>query len=118
MLTAHIASLSAVIKRHNSLPDHKEFGSLVNNINDKFKRVESTLNGEIIKPALSNRNAPITNKVQLLMRQRQQEMEQGLTHTQTNTRISLRELKSITDEFEIIDSIVDDEIKIAKRLMQ
>ena len=45
-------------------------------------------------------------------------MEQGLTHTQTNTRISLRELKSITDEFEIIDSIVDDEIKIAKRIMQ
>ena len=73
---------------------------------------------EPVKTTLSNRNAPITNKVQGLLQQRQKEIEEGLTDVQSKTRISLRDLKSITDEFEMIDSIVADDIKIAQRLMQ
>jgi len=118
MLAAHIASLSSLTKRYNDNLDDKDFEALINNINDKFKRAESVLKGEALKTTLSHRNAPITNKVQTLMQQRQKEIEQGDVDTQTKTRITLRELKSITDEFEIIDSIVADEIKIVQKLRQ
>jgi uncharacterized membrane protein YccC len=117
MLTAHIASLSSLIQRYgNDLKAH-DFDALINNINDKFKRVERILKGENLKTSFSNRAAPITNKVQAMMQQRQKEIEQGLTDIQTKTRISLRDLKSVTDEFEMIDSILADEVKIAKRVM-
>jgi len=105
-----------LIKNHSSYLNPDDFDALINNIDDKFKRTECVLKGETLKAAVSNRNAPITNKVQALMHQRQKEIEQGLTDTQTKTRISLRDLKSITDEFEMIDSIVEDEMKITKRI--
>ena len=118
MLTAHIASLSSLIKRHADNLNEKDFDALINNVNEKFKRAECILKGETLKTVISNRNAPITNKVHVLLQQRQKEIEHGMTDTLTKTRITLRELKSITDELEIIDSIVADEIKIAQRIMQ
>lgn len=117
MLTAHIASLSSLIIRHGDDMNANEFDALINNINEKFKQIMRILKGETLKTSVSNRNAPITNKVQVMLRQRQNEIEQGLTDVQTKARISLRDLKSITDEFEMIDSIVADEIKIAKRIV-
>jgi len=116
MLTAHIASLSSLIKHHGGDLNPDDFDALINNVDDKFKRAECILKGETLKTSMSNRNAPITNKVQALMHQRQTEIEHGLTDTQTKTRISLRDLKNITDEFEMIDSIVEDEIKIAQKI--
>ena len=118
MLTAHIASLSSLIIRHGQNVNAEDFDALINNINEKFKRTKCILEKEPVKTTLSNRNAPITNKVQGLLQQRQKEIEEGLTDVQSKTRISLRDLKSITDEFEMIDSIVADDIKIAQRLMQ
>ena len=118
MLTAHIASLSSLIQRFENDFNDKDFHPLINNINDKFKRMESVIKEETLKTTVSNRNAPITNKVQALLRQRQNEIEQGIIDIQTKTRVTLRELKGLTDEFEIIDSIVSDEIKIALRIMQ
>ncbi len=118
MLTAHIASLSSLIKRFENNLNDKDFHPLINNINDKFKRAECVIHGDILKTSVSNRNAPITNKVQTLLHQRQIEIEAGIKDTQTETRTTLRLLKSITDEFEIIDSLITDEIKIAQKIMQ
>jgi uncharacterized membrane protein YccC len=118
MLTAHIASLSALLKRYDDNLNSKDFDALINNVNDKFKRTGCVLKNEPLKTAISNRNAPIINRVQTLLQQRQKEIETGKIEAQTETRINLRELKSITDEFEIIDSIVSDEIKIAQKMMQ
>jgi len=95
-----------------------DFDTLISNVNEKFKRTSCILNGEPVKTTVSNRNAPITNKVQKLLQQRQQEIDEGLYDVQSDVRISLRNLKSVTDEFEMIDSIVADEVKIATRIMQ
>lgn len=116
MLTAHIASLSALIKRSDFKINEKDLDPLIININDKFKRAESVLKGENIKASTSNRNAPITNKVQALLQQRQAEIESGINDAQTETGNSLRVLKSVTDEFEIINSIADDEVKILQKI--
>ena len=116
MLTAHIASLSALIKRSDFKINDKDLDPLINNINDKFKRAESILKGENIKAPISNRNAPITNKVQALLQKRQAEIESGIRDVQTETRNSLRVLKSVTDEFEIINSIANDEVKILQKI--
>jgi hypothetical protein len=118
ILTAHIAALSALITRFGKDMKADDFDALKNNINEKFKRVVCILNGETVKTAVSNRNAPITNKVQKLLQQRQQEIDEGLYDVQSNVRMSLRNLKSLTDEFEMIDSIVADEVSIATRIMQ
>jgi len=78
--------------------------------------VSSDLKGEPLKTAVSNRNAPITNKVQILLQQRLKEIEEGKSDTQTTTRSLLSSVKTVTDELEIIDSIVNDEIRILQKL--
>jgi len=118
MFTAHIAALSTLLQRFEGDLNDKDFNPLINNINDKFKRIECAIKNQPVKQSASNRNAPITNKVQMLLQQRERELETGINDMQTTTRITLRELKSITDEFEIIDSIAADEIKIIQKIMQ
>ncbi len=116
ILTAHIASLSSLITRNAAHLNETDFEPLINNVNEKFKRSMLVLNGEILKPVTSNRNAPISNKIQALLKQRQQEIEQGISETQSSTRKMLSSIKTVTDELEIIDSIASDEIKILQRL--
>ena len=116
MLTARIASLSSLIKRYDDNLRDTDFNILINNINDKFKRAECVLKGEALKTSVSNRNAPIMNKVQTLLQQRQKEIEEGKSEMQTKTRSLLSSIKTVTDELEIIDSIVNDEVKISQKL--
>lgn len=118
MLTAHIASLSNTLSRTYFDLNIKDFDPLINNINDKFKHVDAILNNKEINTKFSNRQSPITNKVQELMKYRAYEIEHGIINKQTSARVTLRELKIITDEFEIIDSLVADEVKISKKLKQ
>lgn len=118
MLTAHIAALSSLIKRYDANLHNTDFNPLINNINEKFKRTECVLNGEPLKTAVSNRNAPIINKVQTLLQQRLKEIEEGKSDTQTKTRSLLSSVKTVTDELEIIDSIVNDEVKILQKIMK
>ena len=118
MLTAHIAALSSLIKRYDSNLNDTDFNPLINNINDKFKRTECVLKGETLKTSISNRNAPITNKIQTLLQQREKEIESGILNTQTQTRTMLTSIKTVTDELEIIDSIVNDEVKILQKIIK
>lgn len=118
MLTAHIASLSALIKRYDDNLKDSDLNPLVININNKFKRADCVLNGELLKTSVSNRNAPIINKIQTLLLQRQKEIEEGKSDMQTQARSMLSSFKAVTDEFEIIDSIVDDEVKILQRIIK
>ena len=116
MLTAHIASLSSLIKRYDENLRDTDFNTLINNINEKFKRAECVLKGEPLKTSVSNRNAPIMNKIQSLLQQRQKEIEEGKSELQTITRSLLSSIKTVTDELEIIDSIVNDEVKILQKV--
>ncbi|HYJ64889.1 MAG TPA: FUSC family membrane protein, partial [Parafilimonas sp.] len=116
MLTARIASLSSLIKRYDNNLRDTDFNILINNINDKFKRAECVLKGEALKTSVSNRNAPIMNKVQKLLQQRQKEIEEGKSEMQTQTRSLLSSIKTVTDELEIIDSVINDEVKILQKL--
>jgi uncharacterized membrane protein YccC len=116
MLTAHIASLSTLIKRYGENLQNTDFSVLIDNINDKFKRAECVLKGEPLKTSVSGRNAPIMNKIQTLLQQRQKEIEEGKSESQTQTRSLLSSIKTVTDELEIINSIVNDEVKILQKL--
>lgn len=118
MLTAHIASLSAIIKRYDENLNDADFNPLINNINDKFKRATCVLNNEPLKNSASSRNAPITNKIQTLLLQRQKEIAEGKSDLQTQTRSLLTSIKAVTDEIEIIDSIVNDEVKILQKIIK
>ena len=113
MLTVHIATLSSLFARAPGNFRRNDFEPLAHNINEKFKRATHLVQHRADKPVISKR-APITNKVQALLQQRQQEIESGFKEVQSDARVTLRELKSITDEFETIDSLVGDEIRILK----
>ena len=116
MLVAQIATLSSFIKNLKIKFPSADFEPLINNINNKFKNALDIVENKPDKNRV-NKNAPIFNKVQMLFQQRQNEIEHGLNDTQTEARITLRTLKSITDEFEFINSIVIDEIKIVRRII-
>ncbi len=116
MMTAHIASLSSLISRNKNHLNDTDFEPLINNVNDKFKRSEQTLKGESLKTITSNRNAPITNKIQRLLEQRQKEIDSGIIDKQTSARKMLASIKTVTDELQVIDSIAGDEVKILQRL--
>jgi len=117
MLTVHIATLSSLFARAPDNFRRNDFEPLAHNINEKFKRATHLVQHRVDKPIISKR-APITSKVQALLQQRQQEIESGFKEVQSDARITLRELKSITDEFQTIDSIVGDEIRILKVVIE
>ena len=118
MLTAQIATLSSFIKNSKIIFTAKDFEPLIYNVNDNFKRAENIAAAKEDKTVVSKKNAPVSNKVLVLLQQRQSEIEAGNSEAQTETRITLRELKSITDEIEVISGIVANEIKIVQNIMQ
>ncbi|MEO8711016.1 MAG: FUSC family membrane protein [Parafilimonas sp.] len=117
MLVAQIATLSSFIKNLKINYPSTDFEPIINNINNKFKSALNIVEDKPAKKNTVNKSVPLFNKVQMLFQQRQNEIEHGLNDTQTEARITLRHIKSITDEFELIDSIVMDEIKIAQRIV-
>ncbi len=115
MLTSHIATLSYYTEPLAKKYSSEEFHPVVNNLLQRFEQAESILlNKSVTTIVTDERNNFLDKKVNGLMEKRKIELQQGLT--ETDTRRTLSELKSIADQFNFIAKISIDIKKVCGQL--
>jgi hypothetical protein len=117
LLTSHIATLSHFGQQFATLNATKDFIPVINYIESELTAAKAIVNGE--EPPGETTRPPnwqqIDKRVTTLMINRQKELEQGLTDT--DTRKLLLPVKSVTDEFRIIHDVTDDIRKAGMQLV-
>ena len=112
MLTSHIASLAYYAARFGSRYAKEDFSPMVKEINRRFDVVMSiAYNGDGQLPSEGNR-LPILKKVQQLLEVRKKDLVQGIESDAETVRKTLSDLKTITDQFELIYANLTDQAKV------
>jgi hypothetical protein len=108
LLTSHIATLSHFGQQFAALHVTKDFIPVINYIETELSAAKAIIAGE--EPPAETTRPPnwqqIDKRVTTLMINRQKELEQGLTDT--DTRKLLLPVKSVSDEFKIIHDVTAD----------
>jgi len=108
LLTSHIATLSHFGQQFAAVNATKDFIPVTNFIEAELAAAKGIINGE--EPTADTNRLPnwqqIDKRVSTLMINRQKELQQGLTDT--DTRKLLLAVKSVTDEFRIIHDVTTD----------
>lgn len=118
MLASHIASLSVYRDEYAdeySTPDFQPLANLVINL---LQQCQSILeNKPVIELPDKKMNEPIAirQEVENLITQRQHELRQGSLETENRYKVS--ELKTITDQFEIILRVAGDMKKVCRKIV-
>ncbi len=115
MLTSQIASLAYYARRSGKELVKEEFQPVVRQINKKFEIALKLLKSEG-KIDLQSDNLPMNKRVQQLLELRKKDLEEGVETDQQNIRKKLSDLKSITDQFQLIYSNLNDQTKIISKL--
>lgn len=116
MLTSYIASLSYYAQQYGEKYGGIDFEPMTKQINHQFIYAESLLESETAETVFVPGKFPMNKKVQQLLTQRKHELETGFDNNETNIRKQLSEMKTITDQFQLINSIVGDEIKVLESI--
>lgn len=117
LLNSHIASLSYYAQRSSAQYASPDFAPLVKQVDDQFRNAESVLDHqEVVKVDQKASEYPIRARLQQLLEQRRQEMTGGAGNPGQSVRKTLSDLKAITDQFQLIYSIVAEQVKIIGKL--
>jgi uncharacterized membrane protein (TIGR01666 family) len=113
MLTSHIATLGYYAEPLSKKYSSPEFQNIANSSIQQFEQAKQILLNEPIKPepVMEERNKNIDKRVNELLEQRKTEVQNG--QTETETRKTLSEFKSIADQFNFISQIAVDIKKVA-----
>lgn len=116
LLTSHVAALSYYAARYGSKYAREDFGAMIREIKKRFDMALALLDGAHTEvPALPAR-LPIHKKVQQLLTQRRHDMNAGIESDLETVRRTLTELKTITDQFELIHANLISQVKILSRI--
>ena len=114
MLTSHIASLSYYARRSAPKYVQEEFQPVIKEVENKFTQLKNIQ--EKNQPAKSTvLQLPMNKKVLQLLSQRKQELESGIDDP-NSVRKKLSDLKTITDQFQLIHSNLNDQAKILQTI--
>jgi uncharacterized membrane protein YccC len=116
LLTSHIATLSHYGEKFASFNVSKDFTPVTHNIETELLASKAVIDGQ---PAPATPGRPphwqlIDKRVTTLMENRQKELQQGLTDT--DTRKNLLAVKSVTDEFKVLYEVAADIKKVGTQL--
>jgi uncharacterized membrane protein (TIGR01666 family) len=115
MLTSYIATLGNYLTRQKLPYLSTEFAAVADDISKYFSKAICLLKKQDTKPEVpETRQAlrTLNEKVNELLQQRKQEIEQG--YLETPTKKMLFEFKSVTDQFNLIFNVVVDLAKICQ----
>ena len=115
MLTSHIATLSSNAQEFGTAYKHSDFQPLINSIDKTFESIDLTEEGHAMTAA-EVQNSPVIQRVRRLIDQRKRDLQRGLDTTPAETRKTLSELVTITDEFRLINSVAADAVKIFREI--
>jgi len=108
MLTSHIATLSYYTRTHAAKLASKDFEPLISSTIAKLEDAEKIINNtnteKAIADAIPQNN--IQQRVQSLLEERRKELQQGITESETRTKLS--EIKPVADQFNFIINIATD----------
>jgi len=118
MLTSHIATLAYYIdslQQQYIMDDYKPLiNASVTYLEQSLQMIKSEEQAEKGVPQENTQVHLLDQKINVLMRKRQEEIAEG--KIETDTRITLSEFKSITDQFYFIYKITNDIQKISAKL--
>lgn len=118
MLTSHIATLSYYVKLLATKLASNNFEPLINNTMEKLADAEKILNNETVESAIID-SIPknyIQERVQQLLEARRKELQQGITESETRTKLS--EIKPVADQFNFITNLATDIRKTSLQLTE
>ncbi|WP_166437047.1 FUSC family protein [Niastella caeni] len=118
LLTSHIATLSHFGQQFATMNATKDFIPVINYIESELCAAKAIINKEetLTETARPPHWQQIDKRVTTLMINRQKELQQGLTDT--DTRKLLLPVKSVTDEFRIIHDVATDIKKAGLQLVE
>lgn len=116
LLTSHIAALSYYAARYGSKYAQEDFGTMIREIKKRFNMAIAVLDKAYTQLPASPARLPIQKKVQQLLTQRRKEINEGIESDLETVRRTLSELKTITDQFELIHANLTDQVKILDKI--
>jgi uncharacterized membrane protein (TIGR01666 family) len=115
MLTSHIATLSNNAQEFGKANQHSDFQPLINSVDKTFESIDLAADGQGAAQA-EIQASPVLQRVKRLIEQRKKDLQQGLETTPAETRKTLSELVTITDEFRLINTVAADAVKIFREI--
>lgn len=118
MLTSYIASLSFYAHKQTWKTFGVDFQPVVETVEEQFQQVVGIMEGLPVSIAgESTKSNPLKEKVSELLLERKTEIRiNDVKAPITGVRKNLSELKTISDQFDLISTIVQEEGKILKKL--
>lgn len=116
MLTSYIASLSDYAQQYGSVYAHPDFQRLISIIDRSFAEIDRSPEEDDGNPAAELQSTPILKRVNRLLDQRKKDLESGEESTPAETRKTLSELTTITEQFRLIHSLVKDIAKVFREI--
>jgi uncharacterized membrane protein (TIGR01666 family) len=115
MLTSHIATLAYYAKFSDKYSS-KDFEPVINNIILKLSDAKAIINDEPVNEASEEKlhRHLLDERVNVLLEKRREELQRGFTESETKRTLS--EFKSIVDQFNFISNISSDIRKICLQL--
>jgi uncharacterized membrane protein YccC len=118
LLTSHIAALSYYAARYARKYAQEDFGSMVREIKKRFDVALAVMDNAYTQVPAVPARLPIHKKVQQLLAQRRQDINAGIESDLQTVRRTLSELKTITDQFELIHANLISQVDILARIRQ
>jgi len=117
VLTSYIASLSYFYQRTGSKYASADFDPIVKKVSKQLQlTIDIAEHHQVSLADLKDTKLPVHEKVTELLATRIKEMKAGYDDHIQSVRKTLSDLKTITDQFELISTIVSDQIKILQKL--
>jgi uncharacterized membrane protein YccC len=118
MLTSHVASLSYYAQRNAEQYASSDFQPLIHQVDLQFRQAVEVLQHHSSVEVLNvSAKLPISDKVQQLLETRRRELEAGNDDTIVSTRKMLSDMKTITDQFELISTMTVDQVRIIQKIV-
>ena len=118
MLTSHIAALSYYAQRNAEQYASPDFQPLIQQVDLQFRQAVEVLQHHSSAEVLNmSSKLPISDKVQQLLETRRKELESGHDDEIMTTRKTLSDMKTITDQFELISTMTVDQVRIIQKIV-
>lgn len=118
LLTSHIAALAYYGDRYGSKYAQEDFTPMAKEVRKRFDLALNIIENKNVQLPAGTARLPIHKKVQQLLELRRHDLSKGIESDAQNVRKTLSELKTITDQFELIYANVTDQVKIIQKIKQ
>ncbi len=117
ILTSYIASLSYYAQRTKNKYASADFEPLIEKVSNQMQlSIHLAEHKDVILPESEGLESPVMRRVNDLLEQRIREVETGQGEGDMTVRRTLSDLKTIAEQFKLINTIVRDEINVLKKL--